>query len=140
MLTRNKQIAMSCLLCTRSAYRAMLEGVPLKGSGAQPKPPLTPSEMLQRFKDVPLPDGFTQSDINDLTDPLGPLVKLFDNVSAPPAQKGNITTNPETIAFALGIDYDPLDPDCPNFLEGNQTSKSIGANLAITKPVSNRPK
>ena len=139
-LTRNKQLAMYALLATRSAYRAQLEGVPVKGSGSKPNPPASIDDLLLRFKAVTKPYGISSSDIQVLTDPAGPLGMLFDNKSRPPAQLGNITTDPVVIATALNIVYDPTDPDCPGYIEGNLISSLLIANLGPDKPDGVRPK
>ena len=135
-LTRNKQIALCALLATRSAYRAMVEGVPVIGSNAPPNPVQSVAHLLQRFQEVPPPTGITATDIANLTDPTGPLGWLYD----PSATiSGNITTDPAKIAIALGIQYVPTDPDCPCFMEGNTISNLLATNLGTTKPGAARP-
>ena len=135
-LTRNKQIALFALLATRSAYRAMLEGVPVLGSPTPPNPVQSIAHLLQRFREVPPPTGITAGDITNLTDPAGPLGWMYDPSAS---LSGNITTDPSKIAVALGIQYVPTNPDCPCYMEGNMISNLLVTNLGTTKPGAARP-
>jgi hypothetical protein len=129
-LHRNKQLALYVLLATRSGYRYLLEG---KGSDPA-EPPLSGDGLLQRFLEVPRPHGITAEEMKTLTGEN--LYKLFVPVKDPaaPEQQGNITTNPYTIAEALGIIYDIQNPDCPCYYEGNLISKLLIENLPEVKP------
>ena len=126
-LPRNKQLAVYMLLCTRSAYRAQLEGAPTLGRGGLPEIG-TKDDLRTRFTTVSPPAGLTISDMQALVASGTPISDLYvpnPNPGQPnptPGQFGNISFDPALIAGALQMTYDPTDPECPAFKEGDLIS------------------
>jgi hypothetical protein len=122
-LSRKKMLAMYFLLSTRSTFRAKLEG--LNGPG----PVATAADLLARFAATPPPTGMDASDMQAFADGAGPLGRLFvkagmrGHQSLP--QIGNVSIDPETIALAVGLAYDPSNPDCPSTTEGNKMAEIV---------------
>jgi len=133
-LPRNKQVALFMLLSTRSVYRKQLEGGKPTTPDNPPNAPQKFDEMKANFLKVTPPNGITAADIKTLTDDEATLKQMFVAPGTSKVQRNNISTDPELISAALGIQYDPADPDCPNGPEADIIAADAVKDLPSVKP------
>lgn len=139
-LTRNKQLAMYVMLCTRSAYRAMLEKWAVVGGKPQPTSVVDQADLRTRLTTVQPPNGMTFAELTAWTsNSVGPWTGLYVQGSSSP-HIAQISTDPAVIAVALEMAYVPTNPDCPTYNEGNIISSLLAANLPTIKMASRHPK
>lgn len=132
-LPRNKQLILYILLSTRSAYRSMIDGFQ---AGQQSPYKITDlAGLKQRFNDVPLPNGITDDDMANTFLDDSPIQLLLDSSSV-----SGISSDPKAIIYALAMVYDPTNPDCPCYIEGNLIAQLIADNLPAQKPGGHAPK
>lgn len=146
-LAYNKKIALYILLCTRSAYRGMLEGFATRdahGNRGKAIPVGSTAELKQRFRKVPTPLGITSDDITVVL-ASSQFGRLWADPQKQAARKrqaphiANISTDPEVIAKALEITYDPTDPNCPGYQGGSSVSTASIVLFPTAKPVDSAP-
>jgi hypothetical protein len=140
-LDYNKKIALYILLCTRSAYRGMLEGFATRdaqGNRGKAIPAGSAAELKQRFRKVPAPFAITSGDIDTVL-ASGQFGRLWVDPQTKAPQIANISTDPVVIAQALEIVYDPTDPNCPGYQGGSWVSTASIAVFPTAKPVDSAP-